>query len=53
MDFPLSTATVVPFFVQDKVTIVIDESETAYLHSVLENSNLAYCALVLLDFQSR
>ena len=52
MDLPFSTTTVVPFLIQDKVAILIDQSETAYLHSVLENSNLTYCALPLLDFQS-
>ena len=53
MDLPLSAATVVPFFVQNEVSTLIDEPETTYLHSVLENSNLTYCTLVLLDFQSR
>ena len=53
MDLPLSATTVVPFFVQNEVSTLIDKPETTYLHSVLENSNLTYRTLVFLDFQSR
>ena len=53
MDLPFAATTSVPFFVHNKVSTVVYKTETTYLHSVFENTDLANRPLDFFDFKDR